>query len=406
MNYNFNIKNVDKELLAMLAATGLRSGSISVMWISIPFLMLQENFPLALIGVLETIGILASFVLKIPSRFYVERNGREMGTVLGLISLGVSFIILYLSRGFALVGLSVFLVSSSAALLNASLRTKIDEKYPKKGTTSKPTPFSLVSIAGSFVGLILAGIYNGTGILPIYAILSIVLLMAGILSSPILFVKKIVRPYRRTTRLSIELLRRPFEALAVLNRINKKEFLMAVSVTQLVIALSLGSVTVFFPALAIVDGLQRKEIFLLFAIVGIISFSITYVGKFFISNVLNRWFFTFKPFFLILPLILLSVTKSPEIFIVGYSLTVIWAFVEPGYSTYISNKFRPEERVNVNGLMILFTSPIMIISPLLGSLLWEISPQLLFAFAILPASVALLITTLSIGSLRVSSPQA
>lgn len=403
MNSIFSLKNIDKELFVMLPISGLRSGSISVMWISLPFLMLQINLPLALLGVLETVGILSGYILRIPAKFYVERNGRELATILGLIALGVSFSMLYLMSGFASLAASVFLISAFSALINVGLKSKMDEKFPKSGSI-KPSPFSFASVIGSFFGLSLVAIYGGISVRPVYAVVSILLLLSGILSMPILLFNRSPKTYKKTTRITLNFLRKPLEALENINKISKREFLVTVSITQLVIALSIGSISVFFPALAIADGLQRNEIFLLFALVVISSFLISYIGRFLISGFLNKWFFASKPFFVIVPLLLLSITKSSVIFIVGYALTVMWAFVEPGYSAYISNRFRPEERSGVNSLIALFTGPIMIVSPLLGSLLWGISPRLLFAFAILPASVAMLMTTVSIGSLRISNP--
>lgn len=403
MYSNLKERGIDRDFILVLAISGIRSGSIVVVMVSLPFLLLFLNIPLALLGLAEAIGIMANFIMRIPAKLYVERADPELATTMALLSMGVSAIILYLARTFALIATAIFLLNASSALCYYGLKPKIDKITIGTENEKSPSLYYLATAIGPLVGLLLAASYKGSLILPIYGDTSIILLFAGVLGLPMLFFSKATR-YRGPRTSPAELLKKPFKAMESISRIHGKDFLIIASLIQLVITLSLGSILVFLPAMAIISGLSREEIYLIFAAVGISSFILTYVGRALLSESFNRWFFMFKPLLVIIPLLLLSSTVSPEIFIVGYAITAMWAFVEPGSHAYVMSRFNDEDGRKVPHVMAFFNGPIMIVAPIMGAILWSVSARLLFAIAILPALIALLITIVAINSSRLSKP--
>ncbi|AKA48072.1 hypothetical protein IX51_02005 [uncultured archaeon] len=397
MYSNVNYQRFEKRVFIILSGSALINATLVVVMVSLPFLLVTMGLSLAFMGVIEAVGLLTNYAARIPAKIYVERNGSEAGIASGLIAMGVSMSFLFLTKNLSLIIAAVFLINVSYTLFRYGIRPKLTRKLQGSEDDRIPSSYQLFNAIGPFAALVVAGLYTGSDVRPIYGGISLILLFAGVLS---LFLLIFNKPPRNTKPLSSrfnELIRKPMMTLNEIGKIKEKEFLLALTVIQLVTTLSIGAVLVFFPAMAIKDGLGRTEIFFLFAIVGIASFLLSYVGRLFRSEFIGRMFFLTRPLFLLISLIIISLGYDQMLFLTGYAITAVWYMLEPGSRYFAMRQFEYGDPDKIEYLSAIFSRPVAVIAPLMGALLWLASPRLVFAVAIFPTLVALLLAHLIVN---------
>lgn len=393
---NVEYQHFEKRLFIILSGSALVNATQVTVMVSLPFLLLGMGIPLAMMGVIEAVGLLTNYVARVPAKIFAEWNGSEAGIASGIIAMGVSMSFLYLTKDLSLIIGAIFLINVSYTLFHYGMKPKLTRFQGHPGD-KHPTTYNIFNAAGPFAALVLVALYPGAEIRPVYAGMSILLLFAGVLSMFLLIFNK---PQRNTLPLSMrfmELIKRPLIMLDEINRLREKDFLLVLTVIQIVTALSVGSVLVFLPAMAIEDGLTRENIFLMFAFVGLASFLLTYAGRFFRSEMIGRMFFLARPIFLLLSLMILSLGYGQMLFLIGYSITAVWYLLDPGSTHYIESRFQdgdPEKMIYISSF---FSRPVLVIAPLMGTLLWIVSPRLVFAIAIFPALIAILLAHLIVN---------
>lgn len=397
MYSNFNYQEFDKKTFLVLTGSALINATMVMVMVSLPFLLLAMNISFAFMGVIEAVGLLTGYAAKIPAKIYVERNGSDAGISAGLIAMGVSMTFLYLTKNLALIIAAIFLINVSFTLFYYGIRPLITGRYPGSDNRSVPSTYQIFNAFGPFAALLLMGFYTGPNVKPLYGGISIILLFAGVMSLFLLIFNKPQRSIKGLGARFSELLRKPLIALNEIGKIREKEFLLVLTVIQLVTSLSIGSVLVFFPAMAIKDGLGRSEIFFLFAMVGIASFSLKYAGKLLKGEFLERLFFLIRPLFLLITLIVLSMGYDQILFLAGFSVTAIWYLLESGSERFAMRKFEDGDPERIVYISSLFSRPVIVIAPILGAILWLASPRLMFAIAIFPALIGLLLSHLIVN---------
>lgn len=398
MYSNISNQRFERKIFIVLSGSSLINATLVLVMVSLPFLLLGLGLSLAFMGVLETVALLTNYAARIPSKIFVERFGSEAGISSGLIAMGVSMSFLYLTKNLSLIMAAIFLVNISYTLFQYGMRPKLSRRLVGSHADRTPSSYHLFNAVGPFAALLLAGLYTGPDIRPIYAGTSLILLFAGVLS---LFLLIFNKPPRNTKPLIVrfnELLKKPLMAMNEISKTKERDFLLALTIIQMVTALSVGTVLVFFPAMAIKDGLSRMEIFFLFAAIGIISFSLTYVGRRFRTEFFGKMLFPARPMFLLVSLIVLSMGYDQVFFLLGYSITAVWYLLQPGSDYFTWKKFEsegdPEKLLYMSSI---FAKPVAVIAPLMGAILWLESPRLVFGIAIFPAVVALLLSLIIVN---------
>lgn len=392
MYSNLNYQEFDKKIFLVLSGSALINATIVMVMVSLPFLLQSMGISFAYMGVIEAIGLLTGYAAKIPAKIYVEMNGSDAGISAGLIAMGVSMTFLYMTRNFSLIIAAIFLINISFTLFYYGIRPMLTTRMEGSETDRIPTNYQIFNALGPFTALLLMAFYTGADVRPLYGGISIILLFAGVLS---LFVLMFNKPQRALKGLGArfnELLKRPLIALNEIEKIREKEFLLALTIVQIVTTLSIGSVLVFLPAMAIKDGLGRTDIFFLFAGVGIVSFALKYIGRLFRGDFMERLFFLIRPLILLIMLIVLSMGYDQMLFYTGFSIIAVWYLMEPGSNRFAMQKFEDGDPERVVYISSLFARPVAVIAPLMGAILWLASPRLMFAIAIFPTLVALLLS--------------
>lgn len=398
---NLSYQNYGRKTFVALSGSAIINATLTFVMVSLPFLLLTMNLTFAYMGILEAIGLLTNFAARVPAKVFAERYGSEAGISSGLSAMGISMGLLYLSINLSLIIASIFLINVSFTFFHSGIRPKLSVKPLSKTDEKKPSAYGVFNAGGPLIALVIAGFYGGADIRPLYGAISLILLFTGVFSLFVLNFHKPLKSNPPLTERLVELIRRPFLALNEMERISEKDFITALAVIQIVTVLSVGSVLVFMPAMAIRDGLTRSEVFFLFAVIGIASFLLKYLGKLYLTGSLGRLSFLIRPFFLLLSFLLLSLGYYPLLFQIGYSITAIWYFLEPGSDIFVKQRFEDGNPERLVYLSSLFSRPLAVIAPILGALLWLLSPRLLFAVAIFPVLVAFIL-----ANLMISKPEA
>ncbi len=397
MFHTVSYQEFDKKVFIILSGSAMINATLALVMISLPFLLLSMNLSFSLMGVVEAVGLLTNFAARVPAKMYAETNGSESGISAGLIAMGVSMSFLFLSRNISLIIAAVFLINVSYTLFYYGIRPKLSWRVRDSNADKVPSTYSLFNASGPFAALILAGLYRGADMRPLYGGISLILLLAGVLSLFFLIFNKPQKPPVPLSARFRELVKKPLLALNDLSMIGEKDFLVAYSILQIVTAMSIGSVLVFMPAMAIEDGLGRSEIFFLFASVGVASFGLKYAGRLLVNDLLGRVFFLLRPVVMLFTLIVLSLGYHQELFIAGFSVTALWSFLDPGSQRFAISRFEGADPERIAYLLSLFSRPVAVIAPLMGALLWLSSPRLLFAVALIPAVIALLLANIMVN---------
>lgn len=385
---------MSREQLSIVGLYAVSGAFTSVIWVALPFLFFDLKISLYLLGVIMGVSLLVGYLARIPSKFYVNMAGPDNAIVIGIMAMGISTSLVFLAKSFSIVLYSFILIFIFNALFRAALKEKTVAKFDGQDSQSKVSNISLV---GAFAGFFIFAAFTTKEAPYIYGILSLIMILSAVASM------MIFSPFKKTVdkkpmHLDIrEVVRRPIEIVESLSRMKNREFLIVIIVVEILTILSLSSVTVFIPALAIKDGLTLRPVFILFGILGAASFFLKYVGRMFVSGSFSRLFYVLRPGIIMVAMVFFSIAISSYLFVVGFAFIAVITLTESGFNRYQWNRFSLTDADRVRAATAFFSVPMLIIAPLLGSLLWAGSPRLLFGFAIFPAILALMITMFAQG---------
>jgi|GEM_PF-4818890 len=385
---------MSREQLSIVGIYAVSGAFTSVIWVALPFLFFDLKISLYLLGVIMGVSILVGYMARIPSKFYVNMAGPDNAIVIGIMAMGISTSLVFLARSFSIVLYSFILIFIFNTLFRVAIKEKTAAKFDGQDSQSKVSNISLV---GAFVGFFLFAAFTTKEAPYIYGILSLIMILSAVASMVIFSpFKKTVdkKPMHFDVR---DLVRRPIEIVESLSRMKNREFLIVIIVVEILTILSMSSVTVFIPALAIKDGLTLRPVFILFGILGAASFFLKYVGRMFVSGSYSRLFYVLRPGIIMIAMVFFSIAISSYLFVVGFAFIAVVTLTESGFNRYQWNRFSLTDADRVRAAMAFFSVPMLIVAPLLGSLLWAGSPRLLFGFAIFPAIFALMITMFAQG---------
>jgi hypothetical protein len=406
MSFSAWFKSLKLTELVSIVITMLMPAVVTFVWVSLPLLLLQLRINLVFLGVVYSIGILGGLLIRIPLRFYMERGRTDILPVMAFLFGGISLAMFYISRSLASIILAFLVLSISHAMYRAVNGRKQERNL--RNTEPMRNFFSqdLVSTVGIFALLILSGLFTGTKIVELYGIISVAALLIGFLGMAYsLSQKGTSNKFSQKTSFR-NLVRNAIAPLKSFDMVTNRRVVFPFLAIQILLYLSICIVSIFLPAMAIRDKIDQQDIFFIFAAFAIIGFLLDKVAQHISIQPIKDIFYMFRPIFLIIPFLILSIVISSLLFIVGYFIILLWIFSDSASSDMMLKSMGEGDQIRSRILLTFFSVPISIIGPLLGSLIWMASPRLLYGIAILPAAVSMLLVMLMIDRTpRISAPQ-
>ncbi len=396
MTFSAWFKSLKLTEVVSLVITMLMPAIVTFVWVSLPLLLLELRISLLFLGVVYSIGILSALLIRLPLRFYMERGRTDLLPVMAFLFAGISLAMFYISRNLGSIILS-FMVLSIAHAMYRSVNGRKQERN-LRNTEPMRNFFSqdLVSTVGIFALLILSGLFTGTKIVELYGIISVGALLVGFLAMAYsLSQKGTTNKFSQKTSFK-NLVENAIAPLKSFDLVTNRKVVFPFLAIQALLYLSICIVSIFLPAMAIRDQINQQDIFFIFAAFSIIGFLLDKVAQHISLQPVKDIFYMFRPIFLIIPFLILSIVISSLLFIVGYFIILLWIFSDSASSDMVLKSMREGDQIRSRILISFFSVPISIIGPLLGSLIWMASPRLLYGIAILPAAVSMLIVMLMI----------
>ena len=373
----------------------LISGFLSFVWISLPFFLVANHIPLLFLGVIYSIAVLTAVLIRLPLRFYVERSRTDLLPTVGLLLSGIAMSLLFTVTSLIGIILSFIVFSVSISFYRASKSSSkpkgIRNMEPMRNLYSQ----DIVPNTGIFILLIFAALFVNGSIRELYGVMSVIGLLLGFIA----LLYRVTRGGKTQQVISPtpfkQMIRQSFEPIASFDRITSRRILIPYIAIQSLLYLSICIVAVFLPAMGLHDGVPRQEIFLVFAAFSVIAFLLDRSAALIPMKFVRDTFYVFRPIFLIIPLLLLSLLSSSIIFIIGYFTLLLWIFADSLSSDVVTSLMPEGDRIRAPILMGFLSIPIAVAGPAIGSLLWMASPRLLYGFAILPAAISLLLAMMA-----------
>ena len=380
--------------LASIAVTFLMPAVIAFVWVSLPLFMIQIKVNLAFLGVVYSIGILSSLLMRIPLRFYLERGRKDILPMMALLFAGISLSLFYVSINLLMVILSFILLSIAGSMYRGT-KTRSQERN-LRNTEPMRNMFSqdIVSTFGIFTLLMLSGLYPGGNIIQLYGIVSVATLMIGFLTLAYsISAKANTTEFVQKTSLK-DLARKAIAPLKSFDMVVNRKVVFPFLTIQSLLYLSICIVAIFLPAMAVRDNILNQDIFLIFAAFSIIGYLLDRVAQKISFQPAREVFYMFRPIFLIIPFLILSIVISSLLFIVGYFIILLWVFSDSASSDLMLKSMGEGDQIRSRILVSFLSVPISVVGPLLGSAMWLASPRLLYGVAIIPAAISMLIVML------------
>ena len=389
---------VNYELIVLFVLVGVWSGASEVIWKALPFQLILLGIPVVALGVLQSANIAANLVTELPAGIYVDRRGRKSAIVGGFVAMGVSIAFLALSRDILMILVSIFLISVADSLF---LRGGTVRFFEAARTSAKGRGTALFGVAvaiGGFAGLGLSGILSQGSFGSIFLFVALLVVVVGLGSRRFLGDTKRPdesKPTARSPRAHI--LRRSFAVLrGDFAAVKDKRFLGLSILVQAFMSLSAGSSFVFVPVMGLGAGLTPSQILLVFAIVQLASAPSSYFGGWVSDRLAKSWFFVARPVSAAITYGILAIAMNPSVFIAGVAMLVVVSFLGPGSSAYFWGRFDEGDRGKAGSANTFFSSAIGVAAPLLGSVLWTVSPVFLFFFAAVATLPAVIVSLVAL----------
>lgn len=373
-------------------------------WVSLPFFLIQRGIDLAFLGVIYSIGIFSSLLVRLPLRYYMERGRNDILPMMALLFAGISLSFFYISLNLFMTVIAFIILSISGTMFRAVKSRKQERNF--RNTEPMRNMFSqdMYATMGIAILLVLSGLYPNQNVVQLYGIVSVVTLMIGFLALSYSISTK-PRSIERIEKSTFKgLARNAIAPLKSFEMVSNRKIVYPYLAIQSLIYLSICIVAVFLPAMAVKDNIVFQDVFFAFAAFSVIGYLLDRVALKIPIQPVKEVFYMFRPIFLIIPFLILSLAISSFLFIVGYFIILLWIFSDSASSDLMLKSMGEGDQIRSRILVPFISVPISIIGPLLGSAMWNASPRLLYGIAIIPAALSMLIVMLMLErSPRVSS---
>lgn len=367
---------------------------VAFVWVSMPLLLIDIHVNLLYLGVVYSIGILVALLVRIPLRFYLERGRKDLLPMLALLFAGIALSLFYISLDLPMIILAFAILSISVSMYRSTVSRKQERNL--RNTEPMRNMFSQdpVSTVGIFSLLILSGLYPGGNIVQLYGIVSVIALLAGFLAlAYAISIKASTTEFVPKTSFK-DLAKNAIAPLKSFDMVTNRKIVFPFLTIQLLLYLSISIVAIFLPAMALKDGILDSDLFFIFAGFSLIAFLLDKIAQHISIQPVKDIFYMFRPIFLIIPFLILSIVISSLLFIVGYFIILLWIFSDSASSDLMLKSMGEGDRIRSRILIAFLSVPISVIGPLLGSVMWLASPRLLYGVAIVPAAMSMLIVML------------
>ena len=393
-------RNIRIDDAIRMGTSFLISGFTSFIWISLPFFLRENHIPLFYLGLIYSIAVLSAVLIRLPLRFYSDRARSDLLPTIGLLLTGISMSLLFTVKNVVGIILAFVVLSLAVAAYrsskNASRAKGLRNMEPMRNMYSQ----DIIPNTGIFIVMIFAALFVGGSVGELYGIMSVIALLAGFLALMYRITngtRSSISPSPRPIR---QMIKTSFEPIKSLDMITNRKIMIPYIAIQSLLYLSICIVAVFLPAMGLHDGVSRQEVFLIFAAFSVIAFLLDRSAALIPMKFVRDTFYMFRPIFLIIPLLLLSLISSSVIFIIGYFTLLLWVFSDSMSSDVVSSMMPEGDRIRAPIIMGFLSIPISIIGPALGSIFWLASPRLLYGVAILPAAISLLLAMMAFQNIN------
>ncbi len=374
--------NDDKLFISEFIIIALVFASVSVYAVSLTFIIQSAHIHFLYLGMLFAIALVSFFALNPVSNEYISRYGNLFSMPISILAMAISFIVVFISQSIYVISLSIIILSLSFTMFYNSV-VKRGDKFVMN------IPFTYFSAAsGSFIGLALLSFYRGP-VYDVYAYFSIVLLIIGL--STIFFITK--KSSNKPEKHNIfYIMMRPFYVMEKVGKSNKKLLLLVDSLNEMFLAISIGSTFPFIFAIGIDSGISRSGIYIVSAFSGIVAVIGILIYSMF-KDEKSLAYYPTKSVIITLALLLFIVMSSYS-FIAAILISSLLPASYMSYDNFMKLQF-PED-FNYREITSFLRNPIMIISPIMGLILWIVSRHLLFTMAIVFSVLSFVMTVVVI----------
>ena len=377
-----------------LAISFLMPAVTTFVWVSLPLFLLEIHVNLLFLGVIYSLGIVSSMLIRIPLRFYLEIGRRDILPMLSLLIAGIALSLFFISMSLPMAILSFVVLSISGSMYRSVNPRKQERNLRNTEPMRNMFNQNIISTFGIFSLLILSGLYPVNNVIQLYGIVSVVTLLIGFLTLAYrISIKPDSAEYEPRINFK-EYMRNGLAPIKSLDMISNRKVVFPFLTIQTLLYLSLCIVAVFLPAMAVRDNISTHDIFFIFAAFSVIGFLLDRLAQKISMQPLREVFYVFRPIFLIIPFLILSIVISNILFIIGYFIILMWIFSDSASSDMVLKSMKEGDRIRSRIIVNFLFVPISIIGPLLGSAMWLASPRLLYGVAIIPAAVSMLIVML------------
>lgn len=389
------------QLLATLIPLSISSLASAVLWTSLPFRLHSLHLSLGYLGILQSASMFGILLIELPASILIDIHGRRRVIIYGVVTVALALAFMSITISLAELVVEIILFAMGYNLISLPIVLSL---YEETGTESRGKASSLnlfATSSGAFTGLILAGFLNLTFIPILYAVLSGIIIASGL-------VVRISPVNKRSNGQHRPALARYKSAIDQFwldithlpKIIRKNNFLKRYVVIQGLLSFCWGSTLVFLPALSLRFGLNLSQAFILFSGIELSSMAFPLLGGYIADKLPTSFFFIMRPLSVLVPFLALVLANSLVTLIIALILVETWSLFAPGNRVFVFDQYSEEERSVARGVSMLITHIIGIVSPLVGLLLWEISPKILFGVSSL---ISIPVFLLSINTLRVNS---
>ncbi|WP_297026431.1 MFS transporter permease [Thermoplasma sp.] len=349
--------------------------------------MREGGIPFYYLGVFFAIAVIFYLIFNSLSREYVDRSGDAITVPLSILMVAVAFILVYISQSVPVISVSVALFTVSLTMFyNSTIRNSIS-------ISANERIFMVGAGLGGFIGLIVAGVFPGQ-MYTLDSYMAIIMLAVG-LAAVFFFFKRPTGRFRRYDIFRVFL--RPFNSMESIRTVEKKLLLLAVSLDEIFVWISIGSAFPFIISAGLGSSMSRSGVMFSVAAAIIIGAALVYVFE---SSKIPSipFFYPAKDLILVAGLLLMSF-MSPTSFVAGLIFLSLLPVAFIGSGRFIRSQF--PSAFDFRQITSFFRNPIMVIAPLMGSILWAVSGAMLFLTAMAFAIFALVIGIIVITNPRI-----
>ncbi|MEM0158502.1 MAG: hypothetical protein QXV22_02470 [Thermoplasmataceae archaeon] len=381
----------DPASLAAIVTEALLSGMIAFVWISLPFLSSLVSEHLYFVGILASIAIFSSLIFRIFLRFYSERGRTDLIPAMSLFILGISLAIMYISLTFSLMIVSMVIVGASMSLRFYGYKVNYQQVHQLQPFGNLYSNGAAGTI-GIIMILLVSALYVGNSIRGLIGIYSIIALLVGMVSLSIRLSRKASEEFMGTKTSLVEIIKYPLSYLKSFDTLSNRRLALRILMSLLLMYVPIAMAGAFLSSIGYVDNVSRTDIFLIFASFAVLAFLIEKSVRILNAQIIRETFYLLRPSILLIAMLLLSMAPMSLLFVSAYALIILWIWADSMSSGIFPKYLLDSDILKIPYMQAVFSVPLSFTAPLLGSLLWYVSPRLLFGVALAPVAIAIVLT--------------